>query len=249
MRAGSVPAAPTRAARDPATMRRSRLSCPSRLRSARESDLRASSLRLRSHYVVELRSDASSQSTLGFYTARRFAHCTASFSLLARRRCLRRVRIISAPRTDAQEAETSRRRFSTRKFRCPRESPALHAFHKRFGRAIFPISAGAWRRRAHAAGTPCRRIVRRRGYALARFRPPGSRGLESTRRASAPPPRPARSSRRVLSRNACRCCGMLWVFVYKRTFLWMLAFFGLVGLALSGIACVSCDHVGGNNDG
>jgi hypothetical protein len=69
-----------------AQTRRSRTSCPVRLRSARESDLRASSLPFSSHYGVELRSGASFDVSSGLHRPKRDLR-TASFSQLARQRC------------------------------------------------------------------------------------------------------------------------------------------------------------------
>jgi hypothetical protein len=69
-----------------AQTRRSRTSCPVRLRSARESDLRASSLPFSSHYGVELRSGASFNVSSGLHRPKRDLR-TASFSQLARQRC------------------------------------------------------------------------------------------------------------------------------------------------------------------
>lgn len=129
--------------------RRNRPNFSGRFRSARESDLRASSPPFGGHYVVELRVDASLLNAPGLHRSHSDLSASASFSPLARRRCRRRVHIIRAPPYTAQYPNAPKRRFSTRTFTFPRCSAAFHAFHmhrciratreKRRGRPGFPV--------------------------------------------------------------------------------------------------------------
>ena len=91
-------------------------------------DLRASSPICIGHYGVGLRIGASHLRSV--FTVR-VRSASASFSSLARRRCLRRDPILACAAAPAQEARHAPRRLSTRKLGCPRRFTAIHAIHTR----------------------------------------------------------------------------------------------------------------------
>jgi hypothetical protein len=109
--------------------RRSRTSCPARPRSARESDLRASSPAFAGHYGVELRFRCFSRTAARLSSLDTSLHHTGEFLVTRSRRCHRLDRIIHATPAIVQEAKTPKCRLSTRNLRCPRRSAAIHAIH------------------------------------------------------------------------------------------------------------------------
>jgi hypothetical protein len=115
-------------------MRRSPVSFPTWLQSARESicacPRQLSSAKAASNFESAFRSSAAR------LAPRVTVSAPASFSSLARRRCLRRDRIIRAARTTMQYPQTSAARLSTRKLTSPRQPtpiPAIHTLRRSSG--------------------------------------------------------------------------------------------------------------------
>ena len=117
-------------------MRRSPVSFPTWLQSARESicacPRQLSSAKAASNFESAFRSSAAR------LAPRVTVSAPASFSSLARRRCLRRDRIIRAAHEPMQYPQTSGARLSTRKLTSPRQPTPIPAIHSAIGHSPPP---------------------------------------------------------------------------------------------------------------
>jgi hypothetical protein len=128
--------------------RRSRTSCPARLRSARESDLRASSPAFTGHYGVELRIGASLEMPLDFHRSSPRFTTPASLSSLA-------VDVAIDVSGSYIGLRRSCKRPKARNGACPQETCVVHgvpqqfrAIHNRRGDSSFLAAAEVMSRRA-----------------------------------------------------------------------------------------------------